>query len=71
VENHQTLAEMAFDRIYGLIMSGALSLGDVVNEAALSKQFDISRGPIREAVQRLQGLRLLTRERPGRDLPDA
>jgi DNA-binding GntR family transcriptional regulator len=62
VDNHQTLADMAFDGIYGLIMSGALSLGDAVNEVALSRQFDISRGPIREAVQRLQGLRLVTRE---------
>jgi DNA-binding GntR family transcriptional regulator len=62
VDNYQTLAEMAFDRIYGLIMTGSLAFGDVVNEAALSQQFDISRGPIREAVQRLQGLRLVTRE---------
>ncbi|UCE30023.1 MAG: GntR family transcriptional regulator [Burkholderiales bacterium] len=58
----QTLAEMAFDRIYGLIMAGELPLGGVVNEVALSQRFGISRGPIREAVQRLQGLRLITRE---------
>ena len=61
-EQQQTLAEMAFEGIYGLIMSGELALGGVVNEATLSKRFDISRGPIREAVQRLQGLRLVTRE---------
>ncbi len=59
----QTLAEMAFDGIYGLIMSGELPLGGVVNEVALAQHFRISRGPIREAVQRLQGLRLITRER--------
>ncbi|MEZ5653753.1 MAG: GntR family transcriptional regulator [Burkholderiaceae bacterium] len=57
-----TLAERAFEGIYQMIMSGELPLGGEVNEVALSMQFAISRGPIREAVQRLQGLRLVTRE---------
>ncbi len=58
----QTLADKAFDSIYGMIMSGELALGGVVNEVALSQKLEIGRGPIREAVQRLQGLRLVTRE---------
>ncbi|WP_084327299.1 GntR family transcriptional regulator [Salinarimonas rosea] len=57
-----TLAEQAFERIYELILSGALPLGSEVNEVSLSQRFDISRGTVREAVRRLQGLRLVTRE---------
>ncbi|MBB4287378.1 GntR family transcriptional regulator [Roseospira goensis] len=58
----QTLAEKAFESIYAMIMSGALPLGGIVNEVALSHTLEIGRGPVREAVQRLQGLRLVTRE---------
>lgn len=58
----KTLAEQAFESIFGLILSGELPLGGVVNEANLAQRFNISRGPVREAVQRLQGLRLVTRE---------
>jgi DNA-binding GntR family transcriptional regulator len=58
----RTLAEQAFEGIFNLILSGELPLGGVVNEANLAERFQISRGPVREAVQRLQGLRLITRE---------
>lgn len=58
----KTLADQAFEQIYELIMTGELPLGGVVNEVTLSHRFNISRGPVREALQRLQGLRLVTRE---------
>lgn len=58
----KTLADQAFAQIYELIMTGELPLGGIVNEVTLSQRFNISRGPVREAVQRLQGLRLITRE---------
>ncbi|MBB3066128.1 GntR family transcriptional regulator [Limibacillus halophilus] len=57
-----TLAEQAFEQIFDLILTGELPLGGIVNEANLAQRFSISRGPVREAVQRLQGLRLVTRE---------
>lgn len=60
--DQRTLAATAFEKLYELILSGELPLGGVVNELALAQRFDISRGPIREAVQRLQGLKLITRE---------
>lgn len=61
-EDQTTLAERAFKQIYGLIMTGELPLGGVLNEVAISQRFDIGRGPVREAVRRLQGLKLVTRE---------
>lgn len=58
-----TLSEDVFEKLYGLILSGELPLGSELNEVALAQRFEVSRGPIREAVQRLQGLRMVTRER--------
>lgn len=58
----RTLADQAFDSIFGSILNGDLPLGGVVNEVNLAERFQISRGPVREAVRRLQGLRLVTRE---------
>lgn len=57
-----TLAERIFEQIFELILTGELPLGGVVNEANLAERFSVSRGPVREAIQRLQGLRLVTRE---------
>ena len=57
-----TLAERVFEQVFDLILTGALPLGGVVNEANLAERFSVSRGPVREAIQRLQGLRLVTRE---------
>ena len=57
-----TRSKQVFEQIFELILSGELPLGGEVNEAALAARFSVSRGPVREAVQRLQGLRLVTRE---------
>lgn len=62
-EQRKTLAEETFDRLYNLILIGEIPLGSELNEVALTQRFKVSRGPIREAIQRLQGLRLVTRER--------
>lgn len=60
--NGATLAHVALDRIIGLIRSGELKPGGIVNEADLAKRFDMSRGPIREAVRHLEGRKLIVRE---------
>lgn len=57
----RTRADETFERLYALILSGGLPSGAEVNEAQLAQRFDCSRGPVREAVQRLQGLRLIER----------
>ncbi|MDF2997510.1 MAG: GntR family transcriptional regulator [Xanthobacteraceae bacterium] len=57
-----TLSLAAMTKIIGLIRSGELHPGDVVNETDLAKKFGISRGPVREAVRQLQGRKLITRE---------
>lgn len=45
--------EAAYDEIKERIISGAYKPGEVLNERELSKDFGISRTPIREALQKL------------------
>jgi DNA-binding GntR family transcriptional regulator len=57
-----TLADAALQSIVDLIRRGDLRPGAVVNEVDLAKRFAMSRGPVREALRRLQGRKLITRE---------
>ncbi|MBN9033384.1 MAG: GntR family transcriptional regulator [Rhizobiales bacterium 63-7] len=58
----ETLGDEIFDRILDLIYSCELEPGMVVNESALATRFGVSRGPVREAIRRLQGIQLVSRE---------
>ncbi|WP_036571302.1 GntR family transcriptional regulator [Nocardia sp. BMG51109] len=51
--NRQSTAEMIADRLRTAIMRGVLPPGTQLVEADLATQFDVSRGPLREAMQRL------------------
>ena len=48
------LADEATDRIRDAILSGELSPGEKVGEAELSRVLTVSRGPVREALVRLE-----------------
>lgn len=54
-----TLADSVFEQIRTSIIKGELSPGSKVNEPQLSKQYGISRGPLREAIRRLEGCKLV------------
>jgi DNA-binding GntR family transcriptional regulator len=54
-----TLADSVFEQIRSAIVKGELVPGSKVNEPQLSKQFGISRGPLREAIRRLEGCKLV------------
>lgn len=54
-----TLADSAFDQLRTAIIKGQLPPGSKVNEPQLSKQYGISRGPLREAIRRLEGCKLV------------
>lgn len=58
----ETLGEEIFGRILDLIYSTELAPGMVVNESVLATRFGVSRGPVREAIRRLQGIQLVSRE---------
>jgi DNA-binding GntR family transcriptional regulator len=51
--SRNSLADLVYNQLSRDILSGALSLGETLSEAALAIQFRVSRGPVREALQRL------------------
>ena len=54
-----TLSESAFERLRTAIIQGELAPGAKLNEPLISKQYGISRGPLREAIRRLAGVKLV------------
>lgn len=56
------LAEAVFRRLLTEIHNGQLAAGAELKEATLAEEYGVSRGPVREAIRRLQGFRLVTRE---------
>ncbi len=57
----QTLAEQIFQRLTDAIIQGELPLGSKLSEPVLAQKYGISRGPLREALHRLQERHLITR----------
>jgi len=57
----QTLSEQVFNTLKEAIVSGELAQGSKITEDVIAKKYGISRGPLREAIRRLEGLRLLVR----------
>ena len=55
-----TLADQVLQLILCKIAQGELRPGDVVNEVDLARQLSVSRGPVREAIRRLEGRKLVT-----------
>lgn len=51
------LAETIFRSLLTQIYDGRLAAGALLNEAALAEEYRVSRGPVREAIRRLQGFR--------------
>ncbi|MFT0212651.1 GntR family transcriptional regulator [Pseudomonas sp. F1_0610] len=56
-----TLSEQVFRALQASIVEGKLLPGSKISEPELAKIYGISRGPLREALHRLEGQRLLVR----------
>ncbi|MGO1602060.1 MAG: GntR family transcriptional regulator [Halomonas sp.] len=57
----RTLAERVFHQLQDAIVRGELAPGSKITEPGLSKTYGISRGPLREAMRRLEAHRLIER----------
>ncbi|WP_163560345.1 GntR family transcriptional regulator [Halomonas sp. NO4] len=57
----RTLAERVFQELQDAIVRGELAPGSKITEPGLSKSYGISRGPLREAMRRLEAHRLIER----------
>ena len=56
-----TLADIASHRLAHSIVTGELAQGQKLNEAELAESYGMGRGPLREALRHLEGMRLVTR----------
>jgi DNA-binding GntR family transcriptional regulator len=54
-----TLSDHVFNQLRTAIVKGEIPPGAKINEPQLSKQYGISRGPLREAIRRLEGCKLV------------
>lgn len=61
--SRQSTAELIAERLREAIVRGRLAPGQQLGEASLAAQFEVSRGPLREAMQRLVAEGLLRGER--------
>jgi len=57
----RTLAEQAYESIKGDIIIGTLAQGSKIIESDLAMKYGISRGPLREAIHRLEQNKLVVR----------
>ncbi|MFK8254134.1 GntR family transcriptional regulator [Ancylobacter terrae] len=57
----ETLADRMFAVLSEAIIGGALRPGAKISEPELARRYGVSRGPLREAIRRLQERRLVTR----------
>ncbi|HEX8058291.1 MAG TPA: GntR family transcriptional regulator [Novosphingobium sp.] len=57
----QSLVDVVAERIEAAIISGQLAPGSRLSEQALATSLGVSRGPLREAIRRLEGRKLLER----------
>lgn len=64
-----TAAEVVFRQLLNAITSGELTAGSIETEERLAARYKVSRTPLRDAVRRLEGLRLFTREARGLRVP--
>lgn len=56
-----TLSDIATHRLAQRIVTGELAQGQKLNEAELAEGFGMGRGPLREALRHLEGMRLVKR----------
>lgn len=58
----RTLADRVCEQIVTAIVVGDIAPGSKISEPELAKEYGISRGPLREAIRRLEGLKLVERK---------
>ncbi|MBJ7537235.1 GntR family transcriptional regulator [Marinomonas transparens] len=56
-----TLSEDIAQQLTNAIVQGQIAQGSKISEPELAKQYGVSRGPLREAIVKLEGLGLVTR----------
>jgi DNA-binding GntR family transcriptional regulator len=60
-KDSQTIADRLSDTLIMSIVRGDIPSGSKISEPDLARSFKVSRGPLREAIRRLEGLHLVAR----------
>jgi len=58
--SEQTITSDISEKLINAIVNGDIPPGSKLSEPKLAQQFNISRGPLREAIRRLEGLNLVS-----------
>lgn len=59
---HQSLSEVAYARLLDMLRERRLRPNDHINERHLARELNLSRTPLREAIRRLEGEKILERQ---------
>ena len=59
IKQNPTIADRVWEQIKSAIVTGDLPQGSKLNEPVLARHYGISRGPLREAIRRLEGVGLV------------
>jgi DNA-binding GntR family transcriptional regulator len=59
---HQSLSEVAYARLLDMLRERRLRPNDHINERHLARELNVSRTPLREAIRRLEGEKILERQ---------
>lgn len=62
IEGAVTIAESVFRQIRQAIVEGSIPAGSKISETELAKTYGVSRGPLREAIGRLEACSLVVRK---------
>ncbi|MGM8211360.1 GntR family transcriptional regulator [Virgibacillus sp. W0430] len=60
---HQPLYEQVYEKLKQSILTGTFKFGEKINEVHIANQLNISRGPVRESIRKLEQEGLLVRDR--------
>jgi DNA-binding GntR family transcriptional regulator len=58
----QSLSEVAYGRLLDMLRNRHLQPNDLINERHLARELNVSRTPLREAIRRLEGEKILERQ---------
>ena len=61
LSEQRTIADRTYDQLKNDIIDGKLAQGSKIVEEDLAREYGISRGPLREAIRRLEGQKLVVR----------
>lgn len=59
-QEDRTLSDKTTTALREAIVNGSIAAGEKLNEPRLAEQFNVSRGPLRDAIRRLVAMRLVT-----------